>query len=282
MSSYQTGRFACLCILICTSYSTLSATNSAISLELGADDNNGDSYYLTGKHRFNNGLQIRASRGESASLESDNKELTSESYSIGVKSDPLAMFSVGLDLSHSQQSDSLEIDARTLTFEFNTLDWNVYASPEWRDISIALNINKKVYEFESNGLIAGVGYYGWDPVYLSYSRASYDYPSQISTFNSRPNLYNYVFGSTTYNQVFALEDKRSSFEAGYFFNRASIAVSHSKGQSTVDQSISKVNTIYFSFNIDKSWTLGTTAGRSQVDTSDSSTRFISISLAYKW
>lgn len=264
-----------------TCYS-FAATRSSVTLELGADDSNGQSYYVSGRYGFENGFLLKASTGESVSTDPLNGEISSESQIIAIQSDPSALFSVGLKKSSSLQVGAINIDAAIFTLEMNTLDWGVFISPVQRDISIETANNLRAISFESNGSVAGITYYGWDPVYLSFNKSTYKYPSQLSVVSNRTGLFTYIFGATTVNQIFALEDERSTREIGYYFDNASVSVSQSKGRSAVDQSISTVNVMYLSYNVSNSWVLGFSVGTSIIDVSSNVTRFSSLSLGYRW
>ena len=282
MSAHHILHSCTLCMLVILSQAAQATTSSSLSAEAGADNNSGRNYYVSGKHNFSNRLQISAGAGKSQFTDTAGMQLDSKSYIVGIKSDPAALFSIGLDRSHAQQTGNLDIDSTILTLELNTLDWNAYISPESRDISLNTNINQQDYNFSSNGYLIGFGYYGWDPVYVSWSHSSHDYPSKITNFDSRPVLSNYVFGTDTVNQLFALEDWRNTFEIGYLFTNASIAFNHSSGRSAVDQSISIVNKIYYSYRLSSNWLMNTTLGRSYLDTNNTRTTFGSLGLTYKW
>ncbi len=282
MSIYKLLQYCCTCAVYTVSLPALSATNSSISLEFGADSNSGQNSYASGRHKFDNKLQLSASRAKNQVIDSNGSSFDSESYNVGLKTDPSALFSAGIDKSNIQQTDNLDIDSTILTLEMNSLDWNIFISPEWRRVSLNTNISTRNYDFDSNGNSVGIGYYGWDPVFLSWSRSRYEYPSQIRTFNSRSNVYSYVFGSNTVNQVFALEDERTTFTAGYFFSHTSLSLSHSRGRSAADQSISIINKAYLAHRISEQWTLKTTIGRSSIDGSNTSTTFASLGMSYHW
>lgn len=273
---------SCVCTIYLISLPALSATDTSISLELGSDSNSGHNSYLSARHQFKNRLQVNASSSKSQLTDSNGSSIDSSAYSLGIKTNPSALFSAGLSSSHAQQAKNLNINSTALTLDINSLNWSLYLVPEWRQVSITSNINPRNYDFDSNGYTAGVGYYGWDPVYISASRTRYDYPSRINTFSSRPNLYSYVFGSNTVNQVFALEDQRTTLEAGYFFSQVSLSLSHSSGRSAVDQSISVVDKLYLAYQLSSQWTLKSTLGRSRIDNSDSNTRFASLGISYQW
>ena len=272
----------CLFIASCFSNPASSVSQSTISLEIGADNNDGKTYYLFGRHKFDNGFQIKLGAGESKTTDSLNEEVTSTSNNIGIQSDATRLFSIGLEKSHSLQADTLEIDSTIATLALNTDNWNIFISPSKRDVSLETTRFQRTFSFESNGLSAGITYYGWDPVYLSLSNVSYDYPARISAVSNRINLFTYIFGSTTVDQVFALEDWRSTLEIGYFLRDANIALSHSKGSSALDGSIAAINKIHFGYIVTNNWTLTTTVGVSKIDTSNTSTRFANLNLSYKW
>lgn len=258
------------------------ATRSSITLELGTDNNNGQSYYVSGRYGFENGFLLKASAGESVSTDVMGNETSSEFQTIGIQSDPSALFSVGLKKSSSLQIGAIDIDAVTFTLEMNTLNWSSFISPEQRDITVETANNLRAISFESNGSVAGIAYYGWDPVYLSFNKATYKYPSRISVLSNRIRLFTYIFGATTVNQIFELEDRRLTLEVGYYFDNASVALSQSKGRSVIDQSISTVNAMYFSYDVSNNWVVGFSVGTSKIDISSYVTRFGSLNLSYRW
>lgn len=272
------GAFA----LLILNFPAFSSAQSTISVEAGADNNDGKNYYLSGRHRFETGIQIKAGASKSISIDSFDEELISTSKNIGIQSDPAEILSAGIEKTRSLQVDTLEIDATIITLTMNTVNWNLFVSPARRDVSIETTRLQRTFDFESDGITAGLAYYGWDPVYISFHRSSYDYPDKIAVIRNRINLFTYIFGSSTINQVFALEDQRSTLEIGYFFQDASISLSSSEGRSTLDESISTINTLYLAYNLDHNWSLGVTAGTSEIDIDDTTTRFASLRLNYQW
>ena len=259
----------------------LAAPQSSISIEGGADDNTGHNYYLSGRYAFDNGFRIKASTGESISRDSSNIEVSSTSRSFGLQSDPTELVNVSVYFSNSDQTSTLEIDTTKFNIELNTYDWNIYLSPGFRQIS-ALTTSNTTIDLESDERTIGLGYYGFYPLYLSLSHLTYDYSQQLTAIANNINFFIQRFGTDTLNQVFALEDKRTTFEIGYYLDNVSIALNRSKGRSAVDKSISTAHTIFFDYKLSNQWSVGLCGGSSQVDISDYSTKFATISLSYRW
>ena len=281
MLAKKSTRLSALFALLLSVSNVFSAPQSSLSVEAGADDSDGRNYYLSGRYAFENGIRIRASSGESISLNSDNKELSSSSHSFGIQSDPMALINVSFDISNADQISTLNIDSTRLTFEINTFDWGLYITPEFRQISAQTTTNTTI-DFNSDGSSIGIAYYGFDPFYLSFSRQSYDYSASLSTIISNIDSVNLPLGNDTLNQVFALEDQRTTIEIGYYFTKSSIAFNQSKGRSVVDQSISTANKIYFSYKLSNHWRMGLSGGTSKLDISSLTTKFATLSLSYRW
>lgn len=277
INAYISGLLA----LLLLTTDILAAPQSSISIEGGADDNAGRNYYLSGRYAFENGIRIKASTGKSLSRDSNNIELSSTSRSFGLQSDPAALFNAGVDFSHSDQTSTLKIDTTRFTIELNTYDWNVYLSPESRQIS-ALTTSNTTIDFDSDGRTIGIGYYGFYPMYLSLSHLSYEYSKQLSAVANNINFFILRLGTDTLNQVFALEDKRTTTELGYYFDSVSFAFNRSEGRSAVDQSISTSHTIFFDYKLNTLWSMGLSGGTSKIDISDYTTKFATISLSYRW
>lgn len=282
MNNKKAVNSAGLLILSCISCYVSAATSSSIKLELGTDENSDQSYYLSGSQKFENSVVIRASFGENICTDALNAEVTSEYWTAGIQTDPSALLSLGFDKSRSSQEGALEIDAVSLSVDMNATNWSVFIASEQRDISFTTIFQPRKITFESSGVGAGVTYYGWDPVYFTFTKVVYDYPAQLSAINNRIALVTYIFGAAAIDGVFALEDERSTFEAGYFFSSASIAVSTSEGQSAIDQSILTINKVYLTYNLSGNWVIGASAGESKIDIDSGTTWFGSLSLGYRW
>lgn len=268
-------------IFCCVTGNSYSASGSDISLEIGTDNNDGQNYYLNGRYALDNGIVLKASTGESTSTDNINTKLVSNSYTAGIQTDPSKSVNLSFSISNANQIDTVNIDSIMIGLDINSLDWNVFFSPEFREISVQTVTNNTI-NLESDGLVTGLGYYGFDPFYISIQKDYYNYSKNLSAINNKINFFTSVLGSDTVNQIYALEDDRITIELGYYFDAASIAVSQSEGVSTVDKSISVVNKIYLNFKLDNNWQLGISGGTSKLNTSDTTTTFANVSLDYRW
>ena len=118
----------------------LAETSSSIYLELGSSNNDDKNRYISGRFGLDNGIQLKAGFGKNISKDSSGIELESKSRSFGIQTDPTSLFNAGLNISNTSQDSSIEIRSRNLTLEINTLDWNLFASPETRGIDIQTTI----------------------------------------------------------------------------------------------------------------------------------------------
>ena len=137
-------------------------------------------------------------------------------------------------------------------------------------------------DLTSDGLTSGLGYYGLDPFYISIQRNVYSYSRNLSAVSNQLIFFTKILGTDTIDQLYALENDRTTIELGYYFDNASIAFSLSEGVSTVDQSISTVNKIYLGYKLVDNWSLGISGGTSKINTSNGTTTFGNINLNYKW
>ena len=281
MYSLKTTTKIWLVILCCVTGNSFAASKSSIALELGTDNNNGQNYYLTGRYALDNGVLLKAATGESTSTDNTSAELVSTSYTAGIQSDPSKTVNLSFNISNANQIDTVNIDSIIIGLDINSQDWNLFFSPEFREISVQTVTNNTI-NLESDGLATGLGYYGFDPLYISIQKNYYSYSKNLSAISNKINFFTSVLGSDTVNQIYALEDDRTTIELGYYFDTASFAISQSEGVSTVDQSISTVNKIYLSFSLNNNWMLGISGGTSKLNTSTSTTAFANASLNYKW
>ena len=262
--------------------SSFAETRSSVLFELGADNAEGNNHYLAARHQLDNGLMVNASTSKSTSIDSSNTELQSTMRSVGLRSDSKALINVGVDFSFSEQVDSVDTRSTRLSIEANTFDWFVAVSPEFRDITIQTAFNRTI-DINSEGVAISLGYYGWDPFYVSVNKQSYSYSRDLSALNNQNSLITRILGSATTDQIFALEDDRTSLELGYYFRDSSIAFSNSQGSSVVDGSISTNNRLSLNTRLNEHWGLALIAGRSSLNISGSTaTAFASVGLRYRW
>lgn len=281
MSNIKMIAITWLLILFCHTGNSFAESRSSISFELGTDNNSGQNYYLSGRYAFDNGMLLKAATGESTSTDNTNAKLKSNSYTAGIQSDPEKIVNLSFEISNANQINTVNIDSIILALDVNTLNWNVFFSPEFRNISVQTLTNNTI-NVSSTGLTTGLGYYGWDPFYISVQHNAFSYSKNLSAVGNKINIFTSILGSDTVDQIYALEDDRTTIELGYYFDNSSIAFSQSEGASTVDQSISTVDKIYFSFNLDNNWSLGMSVGTSSLNTSNSTTRFGNVSINYRW
>ena len=142
-------------------------------------------------------------------------------------------------------------------------------------------MNQRLQNITSDGTRLGLSYYGFDPLYLSYSLASHSYNIDIDRIDELAALPRLI-GDVTYDQFFAFEDERQSVEIGYYFSSATLALNRGEGQSAVDQSIQTSTRILVDFQINNDWAAGFVLGRSKLDISDEVTRFGSVNLSRRW
>ena len=281
MSDVKKIAISWLFVLFCVSANSQAESKSTIALELGTDSESGQNHYVSGRYALDNGVLIKAATGESTSRDNTNARLVSSSYTAGIQSDPSQLVNLSFDISRSSQLDTIDIDTRIFSVDVNTRDWNLFISPEFRDISIQTITNKTI-DLSSDGFTTGIGYYGWDPIYISIQYSFYDYSRNLSAISNQLNFFNKILGSDIVNQIYALEDDRTTIELGYYFENASVAISQSEGVSTVDQSISIVNKIYLGYKLDDNWSLGFSGGTSKINTSSGNTTFGNVNLNYRW
>jgi hypothetical protein len=255
-------------------------TDSSFSIELGSDNNDGDERYLDLALGLSGGRQLLISQGQSTTTDSTG-ELTNDSWSIGMSTDPAADFGLAVYYSYWGDKDAMEIDTLSLDLSINSNDWGFIISPQTRDIRLDGGTQRDA-TFSSQGIGLAVDYYGVKNFYFSAAYLVNTYPSNLSALASSSMFSRRNFSSTTLDRATGLEDNRTTLGMGYSFASATVGIQRSDSVSAVDDSTATTDTIYLSWNLDKQWRLKLSTGTSSTEGNPDDTRFTNMAVTYRW
>ena len=271
---------SCLIVFSHLMSSSLHAeNNSYLSLETSSDNASGNDVYLTSGIDFIGASQLLLSYGKS-----DSNSVTTDSYSIGITSDPMAKFSSGLSYLYWQQENAMDISTFQLTLNSNTDDWSFSVSPELRIITI-YPLTAPAVDFNSTGIGFSAAYYGAFPLFVSAGFKFYSYDRNVSVLNTNqyPMFTMRHFSSATLDQASGLEDNRFTFDTGYNFSRFTLGYYHDRSTSAVDDSTYTSNSVYGRLKLTDNWQLGLETGRSKNSLPPAdSISFSRASITYNW
>ncbi|MCW8910936.1 MAG: hypothetical protein OQK76_10010, partial [Gammaproteobacteria bacterium] len=170
---------SCLIVLSHLMSSSLHAeNNSYLTLETTSDNASGNDFYLASGIDFIHASQLLVSYGKS-----DSNSVTTDNYSIGVTSDPMAKFSTGLSYLYWQQENAMDISTIQLTLNNNTDDWSFSVLPELRIITI-YPLTAPAIDFNSTGIGFSMAYYGALPLFVSAGFKFYSYERNVRVLNT--------------------------------------------------------------------------------------------------
>ena len=252
---------------------------SYVSLETTTDNANGKDYYIGTGIDFIGASQLNLSYGSN-----DSGTLTSNNYSIGITSNPLASFSTSFTYLYWEQKNEMETNTFQLGFNNNTDDWGFYFSPELRAITL-YPLTAPPVDLNSTGIGISAAYYGSFPLFISAGFKFYTYDRNVKALNTNqyPQFTMRHFSSATLDQASGLEDNRFDFELGYSFSRLNIGYYHESSTSAVDDSTSTSKPVSGKLNLTDNRQLGVETGRSKTSLNSSDTiTFTSASITYNW
>lgn len=254
-------------------------SQSYISLQATNDNADGKDFYIGSSVDFIKSSKLKLSIGKSDTPEADTRN-----YSIGISTDPLADFSLGLTYLYWEQKNEIKIHTTQLDLNKNTRDWAFGLIPQLATITI-YPLSAPAFDTNRTGLGLSAAYYGAKPLFVSAAMYTYSYDRRVSTLNVNQNPWFTMrnFSMNTLDQTAGLEDYRFSFDIGYNFSGFTLGLYHERSQSAVDDSTTTSNSIYGDFNLSDDWLLGMELGRTENSlTADETITFTSFSITYYW
>lgn len=256
---------------------TFAATDSSVYLELGQDNQSGDSQYVDADFGLSRGARLMLGYGNSAS---GTDGTNSKSLYAGVSSDPTAKRAVAFTVSKIKEENGFDLVGARLDLMHNTTDWASTLSPEVRKIDFY--DGGETTSVSSTGLGGLLGYYGRDPFYatLGYTAYSYqDTPQSLSTQTIGVGRFSNTISSSS-GQSLGLDDYRGAFNLGYKFGAGKIGFKHAVAGSATDNRTTTSDSLYARYNFNDSWDTQGTLGRA--DDEVVVTDFASVALGYHW
>lgn len=286
----------CAAAISCMSMA-VAETASSIRYEQGQNDNDGDSRYLDidlglpGRHHLVFGYGNSTSPADTGTLESD-------SFYVGLLSDPYADRSMGITYTALKEEDSFDLDSIRLDITANTDDWEFSLSPELRSIDIFTATTTTTTSGQGAGsttvtgttdttistlspaLGAVAGYYGIERIYLRAGITVFAYEKDVTSLSSRAENTMRNISVSTLDQAYGLEDYRILFAAGYNYGPGNIGLRHTHSVSVVEDATTKTSSLHISYKFSEAWRTELTAGTVNDGIDDSG--FVSAALGYYW
>lgn len=285
-----------VCMAVITHASAVMAeTASSIRYEQGRDDLDGVSRYLDIDLGLQGKNHIVFGYGNSTS-ETDTGTLESDSFYIGILSDPYADKAMGITYTALKEENSFDLDSIRLEFIANTDSWAFSLSPELRSIDIfsttttsttgsgpggsGTSVSSSTISTLSPALGFVAGYYGIDHIYIRAGATVYGYEKDVTALSSR-NVFSMRNTSvSTLDQAYGLEDYRILLAGGYNYGAGNIGLQHAHSVSIVDDAATRTSSAHVSYKFNEAWRTELTAG--VVDDDVSRSQFASIALGYHW
>lgn len=259
---------------------TFAATDSSIYVELGRDNDDGDSQYVDVTLGLDSGSQVFFGYGTSTSG-LDNSDSTS--FYAGMGSNPNDDFGTAVTLSSQEVEYDFDLIGVKLDLYFNSDDWAFTLSPELR--SIDFYGTQSGSSVMSPGLGGQIGYYGLDPFFITVGHTVYSYEddpqtivSQTSTGTGR--FSRIVTTTSTSSESLGLDDYRSTLHLGYNYGQGKAGFKHVRSGSSTDDTTYTSNSLYVKYKFNPSWDAQVSVGKADDEIEE--TNFSSLSVGYHW
>ncbi len=205
---------------------------SSLSLELGASEDANRDLMLDSDLAFIGGTRLLA--GYSYSRVRGMPEMDTESYRLGLTSDPLSPVVLELLADHWGQKQSLLIDTAQGRVRYQLQHWNLALSAQLRLIDLAYTHNQQTrrFEFSSRGLGAELAYFSagnWQAG-LSYLRQNYSRDTRALSRRAAIRRLSPI----TLALSSSLEDQRLTAWLGYTFEHLDLRLAQTRIRSSID------------------------------------------------
>jgi hypothetical protein len=270
-------------------------TTSSIRYEQGQDNIDGESRYLDIDLGLQSKHHIVFGAGNSTSVV-ENETLDSESYYLGILTNPNADLATGLTYTALNEEKSYELDSIRLDLIANTENWGFSLLPELRSIDFftitsttptvpgpgsgTTTTSESTINTISPGLGFVASYYGIDRVYIRAGYTVYGYEKPVTASSSQTLASVSKISVSTLDQDYGLEDSRGIFAAGYNYGAGYVGVRHTRSVSAVSDITTITNSVYISYRFSEAWRTELSTG--SVDDGITESRFVSAALGYYW
>ncbi len=288
MSLCKPGALPCL-LLLCLApfFVQAAALPSVLSFGGGGDANGSRDQYLDLDAGLVGDGRLLLSLARNRSAGQDNP-ITTDTALLGLRTDPLADLSVGVDLERWGEEDRLIADTLRVVAEFNLRYWQVSLRPQWRTLTfttdcVALLLPRcnAEEEVKSRGLGLDVSYFTEGPWSFSLGLARHEYDREIQALAQYP-VFELIFSAATLDLSAGLEERRSSLGVSYFSDGHLWSVSWLKSVSAVTGDATLIGTLRFSTDLSAHWRLRLNLGSQGLEGSNERVGFAGAGLAYSW
>lgn len=166
-----------------------------------------------------------------ASIESENYEYGSDTYVVGIHSDPLDTLSYGMNYRYVERDDNLTTDTVDGALRWRPRGWTLSLLPEVRYISLGRdNIDLRV-GIRNPGLGASVTYRGLEHWSFMATHYEYSYSTDLSELATQSLFVRLL--STRLGEEF--DESRTTLATDVTFDRLTIGVTRARSIAAVDQ-----------------------------------------------
>jgi len=263
------------------------ALPSVFSVEIGGDVEGSHNLYLDLDTALESGARILASYSANRT-ENNDTPVTTRSIVVGFRTDPMALFSGGLDIEQWGDNDTLLIDTLRLALEFNTEQWSFSLRPQWRTLTLTTDCIAIIsarcdthVKVKSTGSAVDVSYYSNGPWSFSMGYSTQRYDKKVAALASDTRL-QFVFSAATLDLATGLEDRRSHVGVSYFLHDSLWSITAIKSVSKVTGDASNITVLRYSTDLNKQWRIRINLGTQSFDNETKKAGFAGTGLSYNW
>ena len=265
---------------------------SFVTIGVGLDSENSQDYTIDIESNLTAGARMRFSTGYSQ-FDINNRQDHSNSYLVGLFSDPGDWLNLGLEYEYVDEASSYTIDTTRLTIGVDVAGWSLDFIPEKRFIDA--NVNFKLpnitishLSVQGTGLGGELAYSGFSDWLFQLAYHKYDYESNglltqilnyLQTNNTR-RYYNLVARRRFISS--GLEEKRLTLSTNYFFNWGDVGIQWDRSEAINSNDISNVYTLTGSKDLTASITMELELGQLTVSDDNDNLNFGALYLTYYW
>lgn len=258
---------------------------SIVSLELASHASDSSEQFLDLDYGLQSAVRLQAGYSKS-SYEGRFSNNRSEAWLVGMSSDPLDKFVVGLMYEKWRRKENNPFNTNVLrlrrdtvigSVKWQTLDWSVTFTPRQRNINILPANTNLVIGIRSPGYGLAVSYYGLGDVSLSFSQLEYDYSNNIDL------LRDITARSVTLAARIAdqFDESKSTVNLDYNFSKAALGVEWQRSVAVANLDVYKAIILNAFIEINRDWSLLGKLGR-PVGATLEDEGFGSIAITFSW
>jgi len=260
---------------------------SSISFGAGGDAEGSRDRYLDLDYAFVDDTRLLFSTSSNRS-DSQNNPFITRTVLLGLRTDPLAQVSGGIDLEHWGEEDTLVTDTLRGVVDANLQHWQFSLRPQWRTLTFTTDCAAIILakcdpevEVKSTGAAVDVSYFSEGSWSFSLGFARHHYDKDIQALAQYP-VFQLIFSAATLDLSAGLEERRSSASVSYFSGDNLWGFSWMKSVSAVSGETSFVYALRYSTDLNKQWRLSVNVGGQTLKNSDDHVGFAGAGMTYRW